>query len=91
MAIQAGVVLLRNKIWPGWSADVLLREDICRVAECRQRLSIRLIVMGSVANGHAWGKACTHVLTALTPPFAGHRSRRPFASAHSMISTSIDP
>jgi len=29
---------------------------ICRVAECRQRSSIRLIVIGSVANGHAGGK-----------------------------------
>ncbi|MET4070147.1 hypothetical protein ABID58_004951 [Bradyrhizobium sp. S3.2.6] len=32
-----------------------MREDIGRVAKCRQRLSIRLIVIGSVANGHAGG------------------------------------
>ena len=51
MAIQAAVVLLRNKNLTGMvrpkpccHVQVLLREDICRIAECRQRIMFRLIV-----------------------------------------------
>jgi hypothetical protein len=53
MAIQAAVVLLRNKNLAGMvrpkpccHVQVFLREDVCRIAECHQRILIRLIVMG---------------------------------------------
>ncbi|WP_156947042.1 hypothetical protein [Bradyrhizobium sp. WSM3983] len=60
-----------------------------REVERRQRLSIRLIVIGR--EWPCWGKACMHVLMALLlpSPIAGNRTRRPTASIHSMISTSV--